>query len=141
MIVVSNTVAVTLTPGQAITFNDIVYQSKCCNSESFREPGTSVRAGVGVYELDFHGNVASATGGTPAQLNIVVDGASLSETTMISTPATADIFNNVSMSTIYGNQKTCANPFPGNFGVSVVNTGTDNITIAPGAHLSVKRVG
>lgn len=141
MIEVSNTTAVTLTPGQSITFNDVVYQSKCCNSESFRSPGTSVRGGVGLYELEFHGNIASGAAATPIQLNIAVDGAPLPETTMISTPANANEFNNVAAATYYGNQQTCGNPFPGSFNVTVTNTGTATLTVAPNASLKVGRKG
>lgn len=138
MIVVSNTADVILTPGQALTFNNVVWKSGC--AESFRNIGTAVRAGQGVYDISFNGNVASAAASVPAQLNIEVDGAPLPETTMISTPATAGIFNNVSAGTIVGNQSNCCNVNPGSISITVVNTGTGDITVGANAKLSVKRV-
>lgn len=137
MIEVTNTAPVTLTVNQALTFNDVVWKSGCC--EAFRDPGSAVRAGQGVYKISFSGNVASAVGGTPAQLQIYVDGSPLPETVMISTPATAAIFNNVSTSTIVGNRGSCCGT-PGNISISVVNTGADDITVGAGANLQVTRV-
>lgn len=141
MIVVSNTTAVTLTPGQSITFNDVVYQSKCCNSESFRSPGTAVRAGIGVYSLEFHGNVASNAAGVTTQLTIEVNGSALPETIMETTPPNAGEFNNVGTSTVYSNQPTCMDPYPGAFNVSVTNTGAGTLTVSENSALLVKRVG
>lgn len=138
MITVSNTAAVTLAPGQALTFNNIVWKSGC--GESFRNLSSAVFAAQGVYDLAFSGNVSSATGGTPAQLNLAVDNVTLPETTMISTPATADIFNNVSTGTTIGNRGSCFNSNPGPISITVVNTGTGDITIGANARLSVKRV-
>ena len=137
MIRVTNTAAVILTPGQALTFNDLVWKSGKC--ETFRNPGGSIRVGEGVYRVTFHANVASATGGTAAQLTIYADGAPLLETVMISTPATADIFNNVSAETTIGNCGNCCNPNPGNINLTVVNTGTVNVTVAAGANFYVER--
>lgn len=139
MIVVSNTAAVTLTPGQALTFNDVIWKSGC--AESFRNISSAVRAGQGIYELSFNGNISSAGAGVPVQLNIAVDGASLPETTMISTPPVVGDLNNVSASTIVGNQGCCCNSNPGMISVTVVNTGTGTLTVGANAKLSVKRVG
>lgn len=137
MIEVTNTAAVTLTPNQALTFNDVVWKSGCC--ESFRDPGSAVRAGQGIYKISFSGNVSSAGGGVPAQLQIFVDGSPLPETVMISTPATADILNNVATGTIVGNRGNCCGA-PGTISISVVNTGTGVITVGAGSNLTVTRV-
>lgn len=138
MITVSNTAAVTLAAGQALTFNNIVWKSGC--AEAFRNLSAAILAGQGVYELAFSGNIASATGGETAQLNLAVDGVILPETTMKSTPATADIFNNVSTGTTVGNRGNCFNPNPGSISITVVNTGTVAVTVDANARLSVKRV-
>ena len=138
MITVSNTAAVTLAPGQALTFNDIVWKSGC--GEAFRNLTSAVFAAQGVYDIAFSGNVAATTGGDALQLNIAVDGVTLPETTMISTPATADIFNNVSTGTTIGNRGSCFNPNPGSVSITVVNTGTTTVTVGANARLSVKRV-
>lgn len=139
MIVVSNTAAVVLTPGQAMTFNNVIWKSGC--GESFRNSGSSVRVGLGVYELAFNGNVTNADAATAVQLNLAIDGSVLPETTMTSTPNAINALNNVSASTIIGNRGNCCNPNPGNVSVTVVNSGTTNVTIAPNSKFSVRRIG
>lgn len=139
MIVVSNTAAVVLTPGQAMTFNNIIWKSGC--AESFRNAGSSVRVGEGVFELSFNGNVTNADAATAVQLALAVDGSVLPETTMISTPSAINALNNVAASTVIGNRGNCCNPNPGNVSITVVNNGTTNVTVAPNANLSVKRRG
>lgn len=139
MIIVTNTAAVTLTPNQQVTFNNVIWKSGC--AESFRSAGTAVRIGRGIYELSFNGNVSGAAAAVPIQLNIAVDGAPLPETTMISTPTVAGDLNNVSASTIVGNQGNCCNSNPGSLSVTVVNTGTGTITVGANSKLSIKRIG
>lgn len=138
MIVVSNTAAVVLTPGQALTFNDLIWKSGC--AESFRNAGSSVRIAEGVYEIAFNGNVTNADAATAVQLNLAIDGSILPETTMISTPNAINAINNVSASTVIGNRGGCCNLNPGSVSLTVVNSGTTNVTIAPNSKLSVKRV-
>lgn len=139
MIAVTNTAAVTLEVGQALTFNNISWKSGC--AESFRGNTAAVRAGNGIYEITFNGNVTGAAAAAQVQLSIAVDGTALPETTMISTPSTALLFNNVSAQTWVGNQANCCNPCPGSISISVVNAGTVAVTVAPNARLSVKRIG
>ena len=140
MIVVSNTAAVVLTPGQALTFNDVIWKSGC--AETFRNAGSTVRVGEGVFELGFNGNVTNADAATAVQLALAIDGSVLPETTMISTPNAINTFNNVAAGTIIGNRgNCCCNSNPGNVSITVVNTGTTNVTVAPNSKLSVKRVG
>ena len=139
MIEVSNTAAVVLAVGQALTFNNVIWKSGC--AETFRNSGSAVRVGAGVYDLSFSGNVTNAAAATAVQLALAVDGSILPETTMISTPSAINAHNNVSASTIIGNQSTCCNANPGSLSVTVVNTGTTDVTIAPNARLSVKRMG
>ena len=139
MLIVTNTAAVTLAPGQALTFNDVIWKSGC--AESFRGNGSFVSAGRGVFELSFEGNISGATAATPIQLNLEINGSPLPETTIIETPETADVFNSISRSTIIGNQGDCCNPNPGNVSITVVNTGTSTLTVGANAKLSVKRIG
>ena len=139
MIVLTNTAPVVLTPGQALTFNDIVWKSGC--AEMFRNAGSSVRVSQGIFEVDFNGNITNAGAATAVQLNIAVDGSILPETTMISTPAVTADFNNVSASTIIGNRGNCCNNNPGNLSLTVVNSGTTTVTVAANSKFSVKRVG
>ena len=139
MIVVSNNAAVVLTPGQALTFNNVIWKSGC--AETFRNAGSSVRVSEGVFEISFNGNVTNADAATAVQLALAIDGSILPETTMISTPNAINALNNVAASTTIGNRGgCCCNANPGSVSVSVVNTGTTNVTVAPNSKLSVKRV-
>lgn len=137
MILVSNTAAVTLTPGQSLTFNNIIWKSGC--AENFRNGSSSIRVTQGVYEISFNGNVSSAGAGVPVQLNIAIDGAALPETTMISTPAVVGDLNNVSASTFVGNQGCCCGN-PGSISVSIINTGTGTLTVGANSKFSIKRI-
>lgn len=139
MIVVSNTGAVVLTPGQAMVFNDVVWKSGC--GELFRSPGSIIRVGRGCYEVSFNGNITNADGTAAVQLAIAADGSILPETTMTSTPSAANAVNNVAAGTIVGNQPSCCNQNPGTLSFSVVNTAATDVTIAPNSKFSVKRVG
>lgn len=140
MIVVSNTTEQTLAPGQAMTFDNVVWQSpsRCNNrNEFFREGGSNVRIAPGVYDLSFTGNIGATTGSTAVQLALAVDGSVAPTTTMISTPTTANTeFNNVHGETIYG-----IPPITGGGSVTVVNNGTSDVIVAPNSALKVVRRG
>lgn len=136
MIIVTNTAAQTLQPGQTITFNDIKLRSGC--DTAFR-PQTGV---IGMrpnaaYRITFHANVGGTVAAAPVQLNIQIGSASDLTTTMISTPTTAETeLNNVSAST---GVITGCNGLPNT--VSVTNTGVNPIIIGANPSLMVNRVG
>lgn len=134
MINVSNTTAQTLAPGQSITFDDVRWHSGC--AEAFRNGGSAVRVGNGVYEAEFHGNIGGTVAATAVQLSIELDGAADPTTTMISVPAAIGDLNNVSATTRFGNSPCIG----GGISITVTNTGTSTVTIAPNSALSVKRV-
>lgn len=92
-----------------------------------------MKAHGGIYELEFTGNVASATAGVPLQLSIAVGGQPLIETTMISTPSAADTFNNVHASTRFSG---CCCDLDR---VTVINSGTNPVTLAANSALVVQR--
>lgn len=139
MIAVTNSAVVVLDVGDAMTFDEILWKSGCV--ETFRPLSPSIRVGVGVYEVTFNGNISGAAADTQVRLNVAVNGNQLPETAMIATPSAAAALNNVSAMTWIGNQPTCNNPYPGSLSISVVNTGTDTVTVYPGAKLSVRRIG
>ena len=139
MIVASNTSPQVLQPGAALTFNNLIWKSGC--AESFRNLGSAIRLTQGVFEIGFNGNITGETANTALQLNIEIDGSPLPETTMISTPSAENSFNNVSASTYIGNQATKCNCCPGNVSISVVNTGTEAVTVAANSKLSARRIG
>ncbi|UNI72519.1 MAG: hypothetical protein [Chaetfec virus UA24_144] len=133
MIVLSSTVAQTLQPGQALTFNDVILHSGCGECHRGGSGSVKLRAN-GIYEAAFSANVSSATAATPVQLSLAIGGEPLPETTMISTPAAADAFNNISTQTAIKN--TC-----GDYDrVTVVNTGTAPVTVGANPVLFIKRL-
>lgn len=87
------------------------------------------------FKVYFSGNVAIPTGGTvaPITLAIAINGEGVGPTTMISTPAAAEEFNNVA-SFIYIEVPRCCC-----YTLSVRNLGTDPIDVQ-NANLIVDRV-
>lgn len=133
MIVLSNTTAQTLTPGQSITFNDVVLHTGCAECHRTNTGSVKLRAN-GAYEISFSGNVSSPTAATQVQLTVQLGGANLPETQMISTPSAASSLNNVSTSTIV---KNCCGDYDR---ITVVNTGASDINIAANPVLTIKRL-
>lgn len=133
MIILSNTTDQTLTPGQSITFDTVVFRTRN-GAECHRDNTSSVRlcAKGGVYEIDFHANIGATAQGV-AQLAIQLSGDTLPSTTMISTTAAAGDLNNVSASTLVRN--CCASSDR----ITVTNTGTTDVTIGANPSLMVKR--
>lgn len=134
MIVLSNLAQVVIEPGAAVPFNRLVQKSGCGECWNRQLPNSvKMKAHGGIYELEFTGNVASATAGVPLQLSIAVGGQPLIETTMISTPSAADTFNNVHASTRFSG---CCCDLDR---VTVINSGTNPVTLAANSALVVQR--
>lgn len=133
MIVLSNSVAQTLAPGQSATFDTIV--SHTGNAECFRPNSGAVRLRCrnAIYDVEFGANIGTTAPGA-AQISVYFDGAPLLETTMISQTAVAGDLNNV-------NRKTSVNTCCCNGGaITVINTGTTEITIGTNPILYIGRV-
>lgn len=141
MIQVSNTTAQTLAPGQSITFDDVSFASKCNRNEYFSGNNTGVQMMAGVYELGFGANIGATAATTAVQLSIQVNGATLPNTTAISTTAAAGDLNNVSRETIYNAFSFGCNNCGGGFTVTVTNTGTTDVTVGANSYLKIARVG
>lgn len=138
MIVLSNNADVTLQPGQAMIFDQVILQSR--NGAEFHREGTGtigLCAAGGVYRLAFTGNVAVPTGETVGELRLQLEatGSGLAETVMLSTPAAVEQFNNVATQTLFRNGCCC-----GKDSISLVNEGTIPVTIAAGSSFSAARV-
>lgn len=134
MIELSNTTAQTLAPGQALTFDTVILNTKNGAECHRKNSGIITLRNVGIYEVHFAANISGTAAG-PVQLAIELDGEPLVETTMISTVGAAGDLNNVATSTLV---RTCC----GCCGrLSVVNTGATADTIV-GANpvFYVKRV-
>lgn len=135
MIVLTTTAAQTVAPGQPIIFDrQPLLHSGCGECFNQQVPSSVKLRGTGIYTLAFHGNIGSVAAGT-AQLAIQLGGTNviLPETQMISQTAAAGDLNNVAMETGY---KNCCGDFDR---ISVVNTGTADITVGAGATLYTKR--
>lgn len=133
MVVLSNTAAQTLQPGQTLSFDRLVAHSGCGCGECARRGGPVGLRQSGIYRIAFHGNVTGATAALPVELSISVGGAPLSETEMIYTPAAADAVGNVGTETYV---QTCGS---GN-NVTVVNTGENPITVSPNTALTIIKI-
>lgn len=134
MIVLSNLAAVTIQPGQAVPFNHVILHSGCGECHNRQLPNSvKLRAHGGIYSLGFSGNIASPTAGAAMQLAIAVGGQPLVETAMNSTPSTANVFNNISTETRFGG---CCEDLDR---VTVVNTGTVPVILAPNSAFVVER--
>lgn len=136
MLELTNTAAQTVAPGQTVTFNNVIFNTKRNNNEFFRLGTGSIQVVPGTYEISFGGNVSGATAGTPVQLNIEYNGSPLPETTMISTPSAADALNHVFTETYL--QVPCQT---GSGTFTVTNTGTTDITIGANPTFTVVRRG
>lgn len=133
MIVLSNTIAQTIEPGQSITFDDVVLHSGCGECHRSNTGSVKLRAN-GVYEAHFSANIGGATAATPVQLALAIGGEPLLETTMISVPAAVNDLNNVATATAI---KNCCGDYDR---VSVTNTGTDPVVVGANPVLFIKRV-
>ena len=133
MIVLSNSTEQTLLAGQSLTFDLVPLRTGC--AESHRVGTGSVRLRYpGVYDIHFSANVGGTVANTPVQLAIELGGDVLRETTMISTPSAADVFNNVAKRTYV---KNCPNDYDR---ITVTNTGTSDVVVAPNASLTIGRL-
>ncbi len=133
MIVLSNSVAQTLAPGQSATFDTIV--SHTGNAECFRQNSGAVRLRCknSIYEIHCGANIGATAEGA-AQIAVSFDGSPLLETTMISQTSAAGDLNNVNRETAV-NTCCCAGG-----AITVVNTGTTEINLGANPVLYIRRV-
>lgn len=135
MLQLSNLTAQTVQPGRAITFDKVIRDCGCAECFNDQIPNVAtLRVPNAIYNVEFHGNVASATAGDAMQLAIALEGFPLSETAMNSTPSTANVLNNVSAGTWVS---TCCQDIKH---LSVINTGTVPVTLAPNSSFRIVRV-
>lgn len=132
MITLSNLTAQTLAPGQALVFDDVILHSGCGECHRKNTGSVKLRAN-GVYIVNYGANVSSATAGAPVQLSLQIGGATLPETTAISTPSTANVANNLFRET---QLKNCCGDYDR---VTLVNTGTNPVTVGARAVLNIRR--
>lgn len=133
MIVLSNTTAQTLAPGQSLTFDTVVLKTGCAEAHRTNSGIVTLRANNAIYELHFAANISATTAGT-AQLAIALDGEPLLETTMINSIGTAGDPDNAATATLVRTGCGCCGR------VSVTNTGTTSVIVSANPSFFVKRV-
>lgn len=133
MIILSNSIAQTVSPGQSIIFDTVILKTGSAECFEADTGAARLRFKNAIYELHFNGNIGATKAGS-AQIAISFDGSLLIETTMISRTATARDLNNVGAETAI---KTCSCD---NGAVMIVNTGESNITIDENSMLYIRRI-
>lgn len=132
MIVLCNTTAQTLKPGESLIFDNTVIQSG--SAEHHADNSASVlMLKPGMYEIHFTGNVAGVTDESTMMLGVRVGSNTLLETTMMNTACLKECYSNVASATIV----RCETK---GMDIGVTNIGTTPITIAPHSSIFVKRV-
>lgn len=133
MLELSNLTAQTIQPGQAVTFDKVLLHTGCGECFQSASPKSAKLRGKGVYKLEFSGNVTSTAAATTVQLAIAIGGNALPQTAMNATPAAAGTLVNVGTGTYWDN--CCCDMDR----VSVVNSGTTPIVLAPNSSFRIAR--
>lgn len=133
MIILSNTIAQTLNPGQSLTFDNTIMHTGC-NAECHRNGSAGVTLSKqGIYEINVKLNVAPTAEGS-AEMAVMAGGGQLPETTMISTPAAANDVNTVFCATAFKPCGCCGEM------LTIQNIGTVPVTVSPNSTLFIKRI-
>lgn len=132
MIVLSNTTAQTLKPGESLIFDNTVIQSGCAEYHSDHSSSVLILK-PGMYEIHFTGNVAGIEDESTLRLGIRVGSNTLSETTMMKTVCHKEHYSNVAAATIVRCETKGKD-------IGVTNIGAVPIVIAPHSSIFVKRV-
>ena len=132
MIVLCNTTAQTLKPGESLIFDNTVIQSGCAEHHSDHNT-TNLKLKPGIYEIHFTGNVAGIEDESTLRLGIRVGSNTLSETTMMKTVCHKEHYSNVAAATIVRCETKGKD-------IGVTNIGAAPIVIAPHSSIFVKRV-
>lgn len=138
MELISNAIQ-TVASNQNILFTDTVIKGNC---SIVHRDGSGLVTLRGItdqcrarYRVSFGGNVAIPTGGTvgPITIALAINGEAVAATTMISTPAAVEEYNNVFSAVFLDVPRGCC------FQVSVINLTEDPIEVQ-NANLIVERV-
>lgn len=133
MIILSNTLAQTLAPGQSLVFDNVILKTGC-GAECHRRGTSNVNlVKSGVYDIAAKVNISPTEAGS-AEVAVVASGGQLPETLMISTPTTPGNLNTVSCETGF---RPCG---PCGESITLQNVGTIPITVGANACLFVKRI-
>lgn len=131
MIELSNTTAQTIPVGGMVSFDKVLLKSGCDVCYNSMVPTSVKLRSKTIYDIEFHGNITSATAGDTVQIAVAVDSTPLVQTAMNATPAAAGDLVNVSAGTYFRN---CCCDLDR---ISVMNTGTVPVVIAPNSSFRV----
>lgn len=132
MIVLCNTTAQTLKPGESLIFDNTVIQSGCAEHHSDHSSSVLILK-PGIYEIHFTGNIAGIEDESTLRLGLRVGSNTLSETTMMKTVCHKEHYSNVAAATIVRCESKGKD-------IGVTNIGAAPIVIAPHSSIFVKRV-
>lgn len=133
MIELSNSTTQTLESGQALLF-DVTNLKTRCTAECHRAGMSDIKLRLpGIYEVAFSGNIAGVAAGA-VQLSISAGNALLPGSTMIATSAAAGDSNNVAKTMLLGTGCGMYDV------IRIVNSGTDALTVAPGANIVIRKL-
>lgn len=132
MIQLSNAVAQTLQPGQAMVFNNVT-KTKCGVCFNKQIPNSVKLCAKGNFDITFHGNITGAAG-DQLTLALALGGFPVQTTGMAAVPAAEGNLFNVSAELLIRN--CCCDTDR----VSVVNAGATPVTVAANSVLIVKEV-
>lgn len=131
MIVLTNTAAQTVQPGQAVLFNQVAEKSDVCCA-GLSPSGSSVKLAKGKHLVSFKANVGGAAG-TQANLAVALGGEAIPFTTMVATIEAATDIYNVGVTFPL---KECCCDFDR---ISVINTGSTAVTVSANPMLAVDK--
>lgn len=133
MIILSNSIAQTLAPGQSLVF-DVTVLKTGCNTECHRNGSAPVTLNKsGIYDISVKANVTAEQEGT-VELAVMASGGELAETLMVSTPAAVGDINTIACNTALRPCGCCGEA------ITLQNVGTIPVVVSPGACLFVKRI-
>lgn len=137
MIVVSNTTAQTIAPGESITFDNVLLRTGGNDAaECFRRDTDSVKLRRNApYSISFNANIGGPTAASPVELSLTHGKETVVGTTMISVPAAADDLNNVAFHRYLFN--CCCDLSR----IRITNTGENSVIVGANSELNVKRIG
>lgn len=133
MIQLTNTESKTLSTGQALTFDSVQLKTGCAESHRSNSSVVTLRCKCATYEVSFGANVSGTAAGA-IQLSVELDGEPLYTGTVTDYATVAAEPVSVSRTVPVRTDSCCCGR------VTVVNTGTSDVVVSPGASLYVRRV-
>lgn len=132
MLVLSNSTPQTLSTGESLIFDTVVFKADecmCCHRKN--SPSVKLMKKGHKYRIDFHANIGPSGAATPTSLILRNEGDNLPETLMIAPTIADGTFANVSAGTILRN--CCCETAR----ITVTNVGDNDMIVAAGSSLVI----